>query len=453
MTARHPPGPKIKSPLGIVPWFRRDPLGCVASLFRDYGGFVTIPGPMYVSSFLLNDPDLIRPVLVEQADKFEKPSIFKKVFRSAFGNGLFFSEGEFWKRQRRLIQPAFHHKRIEAYADGMVRHARQLLETWRPGQQRVIDADMRALTLKIVVDAIFHTDITDYADRFGQSLARLAQAVSAQSVSPVQALLPDWAPTPLLMRKRRAAAELDAIVYAVIGERRRSGVDTGDLLSVLLLAVDESDDSRMTDRQVHDEVLTIFIAGHETTALTLAWAFALLAQHSDVEAKLHAELDRVLGARPPSLADLDRLAYAEMIVKETLRLYPPAWIIFRQPLVDIELGGYRLKKGAIIWITPYVVHRDSRYYDEPDRFVPERFAPDASGEGLEKRLPKFAYFPFGGGPRICIGNGFAMLEARLLLATIAQRYRLELPPGHRVEVSALATLGFKGGLAMRLIAR
>jgi cytochrome P450 len=246
---------------------------------------------------------------------------------------------------------------------------------------------------------------------------------------------------------------LDAIVYKLIEKRRRSVADTGDLLSMFLLVVDEETGEQMTDLQVRDEVMTMFIAGHETTALTLTWAWVLLAQHPSIEAKLQAELEQTLGNRPPALADLAKLAYTEMIVKEVLRLYPPAWIILRQSLTEVELGGYRLSKNAIISIIPYAAQRHPRYYEQPEEFRPERFSPNEAGDTLEKRLPRFAYFPLGGGPRICIGNSFAMMEARLLLATIAQRFRLQLPPGHQVEVNPLATLGCKGSVPMKIIAR
>jgi cytochrome P450 len=209
----------------------------------------------------------------------------------------------------------------------------------------------------------------------------------------------------------------------------------------------------MSDRQVRDEVATLFIAGHETTALALTWAWVLLARHPEAEARLHTEVDRALGQRPPSLADLPNLAYTEMIVKEVLRLYPPAWMILRQANDDVELGGYRVHKGEMVMIAPYVVQRDPRYYEEPEAFRPERFAPDASGQSLEKRLPRFAYFPFGGGPHVCIGNGFAMLEATLVLATVAQSFRLALVSGQTVEPAALLTLTFKNCVPMQIVAR
>lgn len=453
MATHYPPGPKSLSPLGVTGQFRQDPLGFMMAMLHNYGDFVTLPGPLYQPSFLLNNPDLIYEVLVKQADKFQKPPIFKKLFRSSFGNGLLWSDGEFWKRQRRLAQPAFHYKRIQAYAESMINATQSMLDTWQAGQWRNIDEDMHDLTLQIVVDALFHTRITAAADHIRAAMLELSAAIAEQAMDPLKAVLPEWLPTLANKRKAQAVAKLDTIVYKLIEERRRSEVDTGDLLSMFLLTVDEETGERMTDQQVRDEVMTMFIAGHETTALTLTWAWVLLAQHPAVEAKLQAELQQVLGGRLPTLADLADLPYTEMIVKEVMRLYPPAWIIVRQSLTRVELGGYDVPKGAVISITPYAVHRHPSYYDQPEQFLPERFEADASSVTLEKHLPRFAYFPFGGGSRICIGNNFAMLEARLVLATIAQRYRLPLPLGHQIEASPLATLGCKGNVPMQAIAR
>jgi len=453
MSIPRPPGPKSLSPLGIAAPFRSDPLAFVTGMAREYGDFVALPGVLYRPIFLLHDPGLIHQVLVRQADRFIKPPMLNRVLMSTFGNGIFFSEGDFWRRQRRLAQPAFQHQRIGAYADRMVTQTQQMLTTWRAGEQRNIDEAMRALTLQIVVDAVSDADVSAETARVRQAMADAGAALAEQTFNPLKAMLPDWLPLPFLRRKRQATAVLDEIVYRMIAERRQSGRDTGDLISMFLLTEDEETGERMSDRQVRDEVATLFIAGHETTALALSWAWVLLARHPEVEARLQAEVDRVLGERSPSLADLPNLAYTEMITKEVLRLYPPAWMIVRQANGDVELGGYRVHKGEMVMIAPYVVQRDPRYYDEPESFRPERFAPDASGQSLEKRLPSFAYFPFGGGPRICIGNGFAMLEATLVLASVAQRFRLKLLPGRPVELAALLTLAFKNSVPMQIVAR
>jgi cytochrome P450 len=246
-------------------------------------------------------------------------------------------------------------------------------------------------------------------------------------------------------------AVLDKIVYRFISQRRQSGQDTGDLISLLLQVEDEETGRRMSDLQIHDEVMTLLIAGHETSALTLTWAWVLLAQHPEAAETLHAEIDQILQGTPPTLADLPRLPYTEMVVKETLRLYPPAWMILREAIEDVTLGGYRINKRDILMIAPYAVQRDPRFYDDPDCFRPERFAPDESQRPLEKRLPKFTYFPFGGGPRICLGNGFAMLEMQLVIATIAQRYRLDLLSNQPIQPAAQLTLSFADSVPMKVV--
>ena len=254
--------------------------------------------------------------------------------------------------------------------------------------------------------------------------------------------LPPWVPDPRQWRANRAKRDLDEIVYRMIGEWRATGEDRGDLLSMLLLAEDE-DGKRMTDRQARDELVTLMLAGHETTANTLNWTWMLLAQHPEVEAKLHAELDAVLGGRPPSLEDLPNLAYTEMVVKEAMRLYPAAWAISREAIEDVPLRNGTLPRGSVVGVMIYFTHRDPRWWPDPERFDPERFRAENAAA-----IPRYAYLPFGGGPRVCIGNGFAMMEARLLLATIASRYRLELAPGHVVKPAPLITFNPKGGMPL-----
>jgi cytochrome P450 len=394
---------------------------------------------------------LIYQVLVRQADKFQKPPILKQIFSASFGNGLFFSDGDLWRRQRRLAQPAFHHKRIEAYAEAMVRFTQTRLSAWQSGQQRYIDEEMQALTLQIITDAIFHTDIKSEAEALAKAMQALATSLIEQASYPLQDSWGDW--FSLLYPKEQKIAQLDAIVYRMIQTRRQAKVDTGDLISVFLAAVDEETGEPLSDRQVRDEVVTLFLAGHETTAQTLAWIWVLLAQHAQVEAKLHAELDQILSWRPPTLADLPQLTYTEAIIKETLRLYPSTWVLYREALVELELGGYLIQKGDIIWLTPYLGQRDPRYFEQPNRFWPERFLAEEGETPLEKRIPRFAYYPFGGGPRTCIGNGFSTLQARLVLATIAQRFRLQIPPGCRVELTGMPSLKFKYEVPLQIVAR
>ena len=447
-----PPGPPKSSPLGILPEFQRDPLGLNMRAFQNYGDIVLLPGPLGQNAYLVNDPDLIHAVLVTHADKTKKPAPLKLVFRSSFGDGLFFSEGSFWRRQRKLAQPAFHHRRIQSYAAGMVQCAQRMLANWQDGQSRDIRQEMSATTLKIVVDALFHSTVEEETGSIYAALTELGEIIWRQSRNPLLALTPDWAPLPLMRRKRRASAALDTIVYRFIQQRRAANADTGDLLSMLMLAEDENG-QRMTDRQLHDEVMTIFIAGHETTALTLTWAFVLLAQHPAAETRLQAEVDRVLQGRAPTLIDLPSLPFTERVIKETLRLYPPAWLLLRQTLEEIPLGSYHVPKGQQIWISAYIMHRHPHFYDQPEAFRPERFDLDETGQDLETRLPKFAYLPFGGGPRVCIGNAFALLEAQLLLATIVQRYRLIITPDSTIKLRVGPTLGFEAGALMQVVQR
>lgn len=448
--AAQPPGPRSLSPLGVAPQFARDPSGLVTRAIRDYGDCVLLPGPFGQNAYLLNDPDLIRAVLVTHADKIQKPVPLKRIFRSSFGNGLFFSEGAFWRRQRRLAQPAFHTQRIQAYAEGMVEHAQQTLARWHDGGVYDMEGEMRALTLEIVVDAILHSTVADETDEIRAAMSELGQTTTQQSLNTALALLPDWAPLPLMRRKRRASATLDAIIYRIIRERRPAAADHGDLLSMFMLVEDE-DGQTMSDQQLRDEVMTIFIAGHETTATTLTWALVQVAQHPSIYAQLRAELARVLAGRRPSLSDLPNLTYTESIIKETLRLYPPLWLILRQAEVGFPLGRYHVPRGSGIWISPYTLHRHPGFYEAPDVFSPERFIPDSAGQDLEQRLPKLAYLPFGGGPRVCLGNAFALMEGCLVLAAILQRYEPFLLPDFPIQMRFAATLGFEKGATMRVV--
>lgn len=442
-----PPGPSSLSPFGVAPEFRRDPLGLVTRALREYGEINLLPGIPGQRNYLVNEPSMIHAVLVDNAHQIEKPPALKRIFRGSFGNGLFFSEGEFWRQQRKLAQPAFHHERIEAYAEIMVRQTQQMLSDWKDGEVRDLEKDLSAMALKIVVEALFGTILGEDMQAIEDAISELGSIVARQSGTPPLAFIPDWAPLPIMRRKRRASALLDGVIYRIIETRRSERDERGDLLSMLLVAQDD-DGSRMDSRQLHDEVMTIFIAGHETTALALTWALVLLSQHPKAESRLRAEVDQVLEGRWPSFVDLRRLVYTEMVIKETLRLYPPAWLILRQTRAEMELGGYVVPRRSYIWISPYSMHRHPGYYEDPGAFRPERFAPEADGRALDGRLPKGAYVPFGAGPRICIGNAFAIMEARLVLAAIVQRYRLVQSDNGEIRPLAGATLGFERGAPM-----
>jgi len=353
-------------------------------------------------------------------------------------------EGDFWLRQRRLVQPGFHRARIAAYAVTMVQYAQRMLEGWRDGEERDVHQEMIRLTLQIVAKTLFDADVAGDARDVGKSLELLLE-LGADFRRTL--FVPHWVPTPTNLRIKREIAFIEGILHRIISERRACGRDTGDLLSMLLHAQDE-DGSRMTDQQLRDEAITLFLAGHETTASSLSWTWWLLAQNPAAEAKLHAELDEVLVGRAPSIDDLARLPYTANVITESMRLYPPAWGLARVAIEDHELGGYPVRKGMGVAMAQWVVQRDTRWYDKPEEFRPERWEGD-----FAKRIPRFAYFPFGGGPRQCIGNSFALMEARLILATIAQKYRLHLVPDHPVVPLASITLRPRYGVRVVLESR
>jgi cytochrome P450 len=405
------------------------------TLQRDYGDIVTMRYYNF-RVYFVSHPDYIEQVLVTDNRKFIKGRILRKN-RQLFGNGLLTSEGDFWLRQRRLAQPAFHRGRVASYADTMVRLASRMASEWSNGEERDIHSEMMRLTLSIVAKTLFDADVDREAKRVGHALEAIMQLNSDFRKF---ILTPTWLPTPRKIRATIATAKLNRIVYRFIEDRRASGVDNGDLLSMLLAARDD-DGSRMTDRQLRDESITIFLAGHETTANALSWTWMLLAQNPHVESKLHEELDRVLGGRTPTLDDLPNLRYTGLVITESLRLYPPAWGMARVAIEDTEIAGYPIPKGCGVSLAQWVVHRDPRWFEAPLEFRPERWEGD-----LAKRLPRFAYFPFGGGPRQCIGNNFAVMEASLLLATLAQQFRISLVPGREIIPAASITLRPKTGI-------
>lgn len=412
--------------------FNRDTFGFIERCRRDYGDVVRMRF-LYLTAHFLYNPDDIEYVLVTNAKNFIKSrSLRTPFFQRLVGNGLLTSEGEEWKRQRRLAQPAFHRQRISAYADVMVDYAGRMVAAWHEGEERDIHRDMMRLTLEIVVKTLFNTDVSEEADKVGQVLSQIAKPFASQAT--VKWILDNRLPTSTHRRFNRGAREIDEIVYRLIAERRSSGSDEGDLLSMLLAAHDE-DGSQMNDKQLRDEVMTLFLAGHETTALTLSWAWYLLAQNPAAEKKFHAELDEVLGGRPPTVADLARLKYTETIAKESMRLYPPAYALGREAIEECEIGGYRVPARAQVFMFQWATQRDPRFFTEPDGFCPERWT-----EEFSNSLPKYAYFPFGGGPRACIGNYFAMMEIVMLLATIGQRFRFSLLPNHEVSLMPAMSL-------------
>ena len=439
MSVRVPPGPKF-SLLGSLVYFPgRDPLRFYSGLVATYGDLVSYRmGDEQV--VFVNDPRHIRDILVTHSRNFIKGRGLQRTKR-LLGEGLLTSEGAAHLRQRRLMQPAFHRDRIAGYGQTMVAHAERMRGAWTDGATLDIAAEMNRLTLSIVGKTLFDADVERQAAEVGEALTGVMETFWMMMLPFAEVL--ERLPVPSLRRARAARAKLDALIYGMIAARRASRRDHGDLLSMLLSAQDDEGGGGMTDRQVRDEAMTIFLAGHETTANALTWTWYLLGGAPDVEAALHAEVDRVLQGRRPGMADIAALPIVERVVTESMRLYPPAWMIGRRALADHPIGDFVAPAGSLVLMSPYIMHRDARYYPEPERFDPGRWTPE-----FRAALPRFAYFPFGGGPRQCIGESFAWMELVLLVATIAQQWQLRLVPGHPVTPQPLITLRTKHGMKM-----
>jgi cytochrome P450 len=442
--ARQPPGPKGLPLLGNLVDFSRDVLGSYDKWARQYGDIVALRLGTW-PAVLINRTDYVEHVLVDNHRNFIKFPFFFRHVDAIFGQGLLTSEGAFWQRQRRLMAPAFHTQQLAGYGDTMVRYTERMLESWRVNQVRDVHADMMALTLAIAGKTLFDADTQEDVAEIGQAFNAITDEIAVRI--PRLFRIPDWVPTPGNVRYLRALRRIDRLVTRIIAERHRHGGDRGDLLSMLMAARDDQG-ARMTDRQLRDEVITLLLAGHETTALALSWTWYLLSQHRDVDEKLAAELRHVLGGRSPVVSDLPNLRLAEHAVTEAMRLYPPAWGFGREAVADCEIGGYVVPAGTTVIISPWLTHRDPRHFEDPTAYRPERWSSD-----LARRLPRFAYIPFGGGPRICIGNRFAMMEAVLILATIAQRFRLEWQRDHPVVPLPSITLRPKNGISVNLVER
>ena len=438
------PGPPRTWLFGNQREFSRDQLNTLDRWAAKYGDFVSARFGRREIVFV-NHPDAIEQVLVELNRKFIKHYRLRQT-RRTLGQGLLTSEGDFWREQRKLAQPAFHRERIKAYGQCMVDFTERMIADWRDGQIRDIHNDMMHLTLEIVAKTLFDAELGGQWAEASRAMETLMECFVARTGSLITP--PDWMPTPVNLRVLRAIRRLESILAEIIKTRRTSGEDRGDLLSMLLHAQDEESGRSMSDQQLRDEVMTLFMAGHETTANTLAWAWFLLARNPTAERALHAELDLVLGDRPPCPDDLPRLKYAGHVIAETLRLYPPGWMLGREAIEPVEVGGRPIAKGVTVFMPQWVVHRDPRWYDDPLTFRPERW-----GEGLLERIPRYAYFPFGGGPRICIGNNFALMETVLVLAAIARKFRPRLVPGAIVRPLASMTLRPAKGVPVVIEAR
>lgn len=427
MTNQFPPGPSDDS---WMTTFAQNRLGILSDAAQTYGDLVHFPVGKKRHLYLVSNLDHIRYVLLEHPEQFGRGIVFKRRAGRIVGTGLITSEGDFNQRQRRLMMPAFHYQRIIHYSEIMVEETQRLLTDWQSGQQRDIHHDMTRLTMNIVMRTLFGADVFGATSDLGKAITDSIEYLNDET----------------LLEPKEAIETLNRMIGGIIAQRRASEADQGDLLSMLLLARDE-DGSQMTDEQLRDETMTLFLAGHETSANSITWAWYLLSQHPDIEAKMYEELDRVLAGRTPTIHDLPQLPYTDMVIKEVLRLYPPLWNLSRDVLEDVQFGEYTLPKGSALIISPFIVQRDAQLWHDPERFDPERFATDA-----EKQVQRGAYFPFSYGPRVCIGQSFATTELQLMLATIAQRYRLTLNVD-QVEIEPFISLRPKGGLPMTLQTR
>lgn len=448
-TLRRPPGPESRSLIGNFPMGSKDPLGVFTTWARKYGDTFHY---RFLSRhiYFLNHPDLIKEVLVTNSPNFIKGEAVR-VNRRIFGKGLVSNEGSSWAQQRRLIQPAFHRNRIETYANSMVAYTERMLASWSDGETRDVHQDMMRLTLEIVAKSLFSVEIASEKDRVAVALNTLMDFSTGARL-----LLPEVfrrIPTTDNLRYKHATEELDDVVFSLIRERQanpdlaKSSSGSQDLLDTLIEARYE-DGSAMSTQQLRDEVMTLLLAGHETTAVSLSWIWFLLSRHPEVEQQLWYELHQVLNGRSPAMQDLAALPYTERVVKEAMRLYPPVWAMTRTALKDFEIGGYHVPARSTVVMSQWVTHRDPRYYDEPERFLPDRWLDERY-----KSAPRFSYFPFGGGPRICIGASFATTEAALVLATVAQKYQLRLASDQPVEPTPSITLRPRNGITVVLTRR
>lgn len=444
MKISRPPGPKQKPLWGDLWDFRRDPIKFLTKL-RTYGEIVYFKlGTQDV--YLLNEPDYVKEIFVTQAKNVHKGRGLQRS-KKLLGEGLLTSEDEVHKRQRRLVQPAFHRQRIANYAKVMVDYAAQTRDNWKANTTISIHEEMMKLTLSVVAKTLFDADVEKEAKELGDAMNVFVNSFDMITLPFIELI--EKIPFPRIRALNQSRDLLNKTIYRIINERRIEKKDHGDLLSMLLIAQDEEGDGKgMTDLQVRDEAMTLFIAGHETTANSLTWTWYLLSQHPEIEKKVWQEIDDVLAGRLPSAEDYPKLKYLEMVLSESMRLYPPAWLVGRRVIKECQVGGYTLPVNAIVFQCQYLMHHDERYFPDPFKFDPERWTPSEK----EKR-PRYSYFPFGGGPRQCIGEPFAWMEGVLMLATIAQKWQLTLPQDYKVEMQPLITLRTKKEIPMKLVLR
>ena len=430
-----PPGPPDLPLVGATPYYARDPFRFMTDVRDAYGDAAAFRLGRQ-RTYMFTTPAAVERVLVDDADAFSKPDFQTDAMEELLGQGLLLSEGTFWKEMRQLTQPAFSPGRIAELTEMMAERAAALTERWRPGEVRDVEAEMARVTVEIIVDAMFGAELGPARTRIVQeNLEPLGRRFEPD---PKRAVVPDWAPTPGNREYRAAVENLETVIDEIVAERRRDDGDGDDLLSILL---DAREAGEIADRQIRDELMTMLLAGHDTTALALTYAWYLLADHPEAERRVHEEVDRVVDGRP-TFADVRELTYVRRVLDESLRLYPPVYAMFRQAERDVELGGYELPARSLVMLPQWAIHRDPRYFDDPEAFRPERWAdPDH---------PTYAYFPFGAGPRSCIGKLFSLTEATILLATIAGEYRLERVDDGALELRGSLTMHPADGVEMKI---
>ncbi|MFB6123083.1 MAG: cytochrome P450 [Haloferacaceae archaeon] len=444
---RRPPGPRGEPLFGNVRKYADDPFDFLDAVSDAYGDVVGFDLGPY-ETVLVTHPDQIERVLVAEDAKYHKPDFQDDALGQLLGNGLLLSEGETWRKQRNLVGPAFAPDRVVSLAETMAGHAESMVGSWAAGDVVDVEAEMARVTVKIIADAMFGVEFD--AERVRRVQENLDPLGSRFEPNPFRFLVPDWAPTRENREYDAALAELDAVLDDVLEERRGTEGGDGDdpptdMLSLLLRAERRGD---QTEAQIRDEMMTMLLAGHDTTALTLTYALYLLSKHPDAERRLHEEVDSVVDGAAPTAADVREFTFVDRVLREAMRRYPPVWVMFRQPQVDVELGGYRLPAGTTVMLSQWATHRDGRWYDDPDAFDPDRWAPERRRE-----RPSFAYFPFGGGPRSCIGRQFSLLEAKLILGTIASRYRLEYARDGPFDLRGTLTMHPNDPVEMRVVPR
>ncbi len=421
--------------------FRRQPTEFLTEMAKlgDISYFRIFKYPAY----FLNHPDLIRDLLITSNSKFHKGRALQRA-KGLLGEGLLTSEGKKHLKQRRMIQPAFHRGRIAEYAKAMVEYAEKMRDEWQDGEVRDIDHEMMKLTLQIVGKTLFSANVDDETDEVSNAMTSLIEMFNFL-VIPFSEIL-EKLPIPPATKFKKSKETLDRVIYKIINERRKTGEDKGDLLSMLLMAQDEDDGSAMTDEQVRDEALTLFLAGHETTANAMTWTFYLLSQTPEKEAQLHEELDKVLSGKTPSMEDVPNLKYTEAVFAESMRLFPPAWAIGRLSIEEHKFGEYEIPVDALVLLSPYVTHRDKRFWENANEFIPERWF----DQSIKEAGNKFIYFPFSKGVRSCIGESFAWMEGILLIATLCQKWKLNLESTQKIGLNPLMTLRPKFGMRMKI---